>query len=58
MITIEDEELISEVRDLRDVPLAGVGGPGEKVLEGNLRRIVPDCTRMPAVPVAAFQNSI
>ncbi|WP_170223405.1 hypothetical protein [Nonomuraea turkmeniaca] len=58
MIVVEDEELASKVGDLREVPLAGMGGPGEKVVDEILQRIVPNCREMPAVSVAAFQNSI
>ncbi|MEV0235080.1 hypothetical protein [Nonomuraea sp. NPDC050786] len=58
MITVEGGELVSEVRDLRDVPFGEIGAPGERMLEDNLRRIVPDRSATPTVPVAAFSNFV
>ncbi|KAB8196561.1 hypothetical protein FH608_007505 [Nonomuraea phyllanthi] len=62
MITVEvaDGELISEVRDLRDIPFVNLATPGSHMLDEILRRVVPVSGEMSVVPVAvaAFQNSI
>ncbi|MFI7633924.1 hypothetical protein [Nonomuraea sp. NPDC049400] len=58
MITVEDGELVSEVKDLRDVPFGDIGAPGERMLEDNLRRVLPDRSATPPVPVAAFSNFV
>ncbi|MEV1166966.1 hypothetical protein [Nonomuraea sp. NPDC049784] len=58
MVTFEDGELISELRDLRDVPFVNMGTPEDRMVDEILRRVVPVCGEMPVVPVAAFQNSI
>jgi FXSXX-COOH protein len=48
-------EITSDVRDLRDVPLALVR---ETEFDGIVRRILPDPQEAPRVSVAAFNSSI
>ncbi|MEW9550028.1 hypothetical protein [Nonomuraea sp. NPDC050783] len=58
MFTVEGEELISQVRDLREVSFVNMEQEEGRVMAEVLRRFVPDVSEVPPVPVAAFGNFI
>ncbi|MBF8186373.1 hypothetical protein ITP53_11550 [Nonomuraea sp. K274] len=58
MIIAEGEELASEVRDLRDVSFGDIHTQESKVMADVLRRMMPQSSDAPAVPIAAFGNYI
>jgi FXSXX-COOH protein len=60
-MTVTDElrpAVLSELTDLRDVPLAEVPDLDAGALRDVLGRLFPETAAAPPVPVAAFNSSI